>query len=405
MVTAVLVPMVVAAAIAALALQGGKGTGLPIVAGKAPKDPAGHAAFDARAFLTRYEDADGRVVRRDQGGDTVSEGQAYAMLLAVAVGDERRFDLAWGWEQANLQLPNKLFSYHWADGQVVGADPATDADLDTAWALVLAARRFDDRTYKSAGEAIASAVLANETVSAGGGTALVAGPWARAAPYELNPSYLAPEAMSALHGATGDARWSALQANSIDEVARLSAGTSAQLPPDWVHVDPTGTLTPTGEPDGSAPANYGLDAQRLPVWFAAACPSGARAAAAGWWSLLEHARTGGADLSYSLSGTSRSSVVNPLGLVAAAGAAAAAGQSRASARLLDHADSQAERFHTYYGDAWVALGRVLLDTTWLSPCAPGARSSVSPRRRALRGAPAAGPPRPRGSGPGPVGCG
>jgi endoglucanase len=312
-------------------------------------------------------------VRRDQGGDTVSEGQAYAMLLAVAVGDERRFDLAWHWEQANLQLPNKLFSYHWADGQVAGADPASDADLDTAWALVLAARRFHDGADKSAGEHVASAALANETVSAGGKPALVAGPWARATPYELNPSYLAPEAMSALRSATGDARWSALETNSIDEVAGIGAGTSAQLPPDWVHVDPGGVLTPTGEPDGSAPANYGLDAQRVPVWFAAACPPGARSAAADWWPRLEHARGAGADLSYTLTGTSRTSVVNPLGLVATAGAAAAAGQRLASARLLDRADSQTNRFHTYYGDAWVALGRVLLDTSWLSPCTPGGR--------------------------------
>ena len=32
---------------------------------------------------------------------------------------------------------------------------------------------------------------------------------------------------------------------------------------------------------------------------------------------------------------------------------------------------QSERFHTYYGDAWVALGRILLDTPWLSHCGPG----------------------------------
>jgi hypothetical protein len=32
---------------------------------------------------------------------------------------------------------------------------------------------------------------------------------------------------------------------------------------------------------------------------------------------------------------------------------------------------QSERFHTYYGDAWVALGRILLGTPWLSQCGPG----------------------------------
>ena len=45
-------------------------------------------------FLDAYVDPDGRVVRRDQGGDTVSEGQAYALLLATAVGDEATVDLS-----------------------------------------------------------------------------------------------------------------------------------------------------------------------------------------------------------------------------------------------------------------------------------------------------------------------
>src|SRR5207237_725785 len=55
------------------------------------------AHAEAERFMRRYVDADGRVVRRDQGGDTVSEGQAYAMLLAVALDDRARFDRVWDW--------------------------------------------------------------------------------------------------------------------------------------------------------------------------------------------------------------------------------------------------------------------------------------------------------------------
>ena len=377
MIVAVLAPLVVAAAVAVLALQGGRETGLPTVQGRAPRDPVAHAAYDARAFLTRYEDADGRVVRRDQGGDTVSEGQAYAMLLAAAVGDPRRFGLAWDWAQANLQLPDKLLSYHWAGGQVVGADPATDADLDAAWALVVAGNRFHDPSYRNAGVTMASAVLANETVSSAGRPVLVAGPWARAVPFELNPSYLDPQAMTALRAATGDTRWTALGSASVQLVAGLSQSGSThappRLPPDWVKVDGGGALTASGEPNGSAPPNFGLDAQRVPVWFASSCTAGARALSANWWPVLARAQNGGADLSYTLTGASRTTVVNPLGLVAAAATAAAAGDGTASARLLGRADTQADKYHTYYGDAWVALGRVLIDTTWLSPCAPMAR--------------------------------
>ena len=47
--------------------------------------PAGHdstAQRSATAFLAAYVRPDGRVYRPDQGGDTVSEGQAYGLLLA-----------------------------------------------------------------------------------------------------------------------------------------------------------------------------------------------------------------------------------------------------------------------------------------------------------------------------------
>src|SRR5207302_9757221 len=77
-------------------------------------------AYDsARTFMRRYVEGNGRVVRRDQGGDTVSEGQAYAMLLAVALDDRGRFDTVWRWTRTHLQQPDGLLAFHWADGRVV----------------------------------------------------------------------------------------------------------------------------------------------------------------------------------------------------------------------------------------------------------------------------------------------
>jgi hypothetical protein len=61
-----------------------------------------------------------------------------------------------------------------------------------------------------------------------------------------------------------------------------------------------------------------------------------------------------------------------MGLVASAAAADAAGHTGAVGRLLDQADRQSDVQHTYYGDAWTTLGRVLLDTTWLSSCSSSA---------------------------------
>src|SRR5215472_14856734 len=68
------------------------------------------------AFLATYVQPDGRVTRPDQGGDTVSEGQAYGLLLAEVAGDNGAFGRIWRWTHDHLQLPNGLFAYR--------ADPA-----------------------------------------------------------------------------------------------------------------------------------------------------------------------------------------------------------------------------------------------------------------------------------------
>ncbi|HEX2027910.1 MAG TPA: glycosyl hydrolase family 8, partial [Nitriliruptorales bacterium] len=131
-------------------------------------------------FLDTYVDADGRVVRHDQGGDTVSEGQAYALLGAVAVGDRDRFERIWRWTRTHLERRSDgLLASHWEDGRVVDPQPAADADLDTARALLLAARRFpNERSYHRQAIEVAAAILEQETVDVAGRPVLVAGPWA-----------------------------------------------------------------------------------------------------------------------------------------------------------------------------------------------------------------------------------
>jgi endo-1,4-beta-D-glucanase Y len=365
MAVAITVVMAVAVGIAALSLDGSRAAAERSAQVATPQTLA---RADSVAFLHRYLGTDGRVVRTDQGGDTVSEGQAYALLLSVATGQATEFASAWHWEQAHLQLPNGLFAYHWSNGAVVSNQPATDADLMTAWALILAGQRFADPSYTTAGQAVAAAVLTNETVTVGGALELAAGPWAVTSPVVVNPSYLAPEAMAALATATGDPRWSALATSSTDLTSGLTGFTPVHLLPDWVVMASTGTATPVGAANGTGAPAYGLDAQRSPVWLASSCTATDRNVAARDWNLLQHADHGGGNLAYTLSGRSTSAQVNPLGLVAAAAAAGAAGHVQSATALLDQADQQSQQFHTYYGDAWAALGRVLLTTNWLSPC-------------------------------------
>ena len=237
-----LVLLLIAAAIATLSIEGSRRNESTVNAVTLPLQATARA--DARAFLERYEASSGRVVRKDQGGDTVSEGQGYALLLAVAIGERQQFAAAWRWERTHLQLPDGLFAYHWSGRKVVNAEPATDADLDTAWALVLAGQRFHNSQYLGQGLRVASAVLSNETTVVAGTLQLVAGPWGRSSPAVADPSYFSLEAMDSLANASGDPRWSELATDSTSLVASLTKS-GRTLPANWVDLSPPG---PSGRP-------------------------------------------------------------------------------------------------------------------------------------------------------------
>jgi endoglucanase len=317
-----------------------------------------HAA--AEAFLERYLDADGRVVRHDQGGDTVSEGQAYALLVAALDGDEARFDRTWAWTRSHLQRRDGLLAWHWQDGRVVDAQPAADADLDAARALAVAARRFHRPALRAQARRMARAIRREETH----GGRLVAGPWARG-PGVVNPSYASPVAEATLARLDDARAWKRLRESGIATAAALTAG--AQLPPDWAVVasvpdagtDRT-TARATGPPGdrGAAPV-YGYDAVRVPIRLAEACDPRARRIAARLWPLL---RRGDPAIlprtrdSHGAPGATRSAVA----LVGAAAAAHAAGDDAARDRLLAAAQALDAEQPTYYGSAWLALGSRLL---------------------------------------------
>lgn len=320
----------------------------------------------SRRFLDTYVEDDGRVSRIDQGGSTVGEGQAYAMLLAAAIGDRDEFERVWGWTRQNLQRDDGLLATLWEAGTIADDDPAPDADLDAARALLLAGERFDDDSYRSEGLRIAAAILREGTVSAPGGLVLAAGPWARPAPATVNPSYLDPRAFSALGAASGDPRWRQLERGSRELIAGLES--SGALPPDWARLEATGATPAPAPDDPTGVARYGFDAVRVPVRWAAACSAENRAVAAAAWSFLgaqEAAGTLGGE--YGLDGAPLSGA-NPAALVGAAGAARAAGDVDASDALLARAQAADAEAPTYYGAAWVALGRVMLTTDWMGGC-------------------------------------
>ena len=317
----------------------------------APDRTGGSASADR--FLERFVTEDGRVVRHDQGGDTVSEGQAYAMLIAVATDDEQRFDRVWRWTREHLQRDDGLLSWRFANGEVADDEPASDADIDAADALRRAAGRWGRPELAREAERITDAVVAKETVRTPRGPLLVAGPWAREDGW-VNPGYVAPAPLY-------QAGHPDLAQRSLAAVEELIGG-AHRLPPDWARLREDGRIVPSLPPSGEGEhARYGYDAVRLPLRLAASCDGQSRELAARLWRTLQDIEPGA--LPRSLDGATHGGPTAP-GLAAAAAAARAAREDERAEELLDQADELEDEHPTYFGSALVALAR----TAWKPDC-------------------------------------
>ncbi|WP_232004709.1 glycosyl hydrolase family 8 [Mycobacterium sp. ACS1612] len=350
-----------------------------------PADIAGlredTARIAAQKFLDEYVEPDGRVVRRDEGADVVSEGQAYGMLIAVAVGDEARFRSIWTWTKTRLRRSDGLLAWRWVDDKITGANSAADADLDAARALVLAGRRFHAPDLTKDGRRLGVAILGIETLAvgtgatppadvdpagawvAGSGRMLVGGNWAMTAPYVVNPGYFSPRAERELFEASADRRWTEI--SRTQRVIGWQLMGTGLLPPDWATVDEAGHAAPTG-PVSGGPVQFGLDAARLPIRFAESCNREDRALAGAMRPVLTS--PGRASASRNLDGSPTSDWEHPVALVAAAATEQGAGNPDGAVERLDAAARLEQQSPTYYGAAWVALGRIMLTTSLLGEC-------------------------------------
>src|SRR3954452_23359726 len=131
-------------------------------AGAAFPYPQGHASayctlavYNTDTVATAYTNwksrfFDGsRIVRTENGNDTVSEGIGYGMLIGVYMNDKPMFDALWAYAKAHLD-GNGLMNWNIASsGSTAGSGAATDGDEDMAWALIMAGKQWSSATYTS----------------------------------------------------------------------------------------------------------------------------------------------------------------------------------------------------------------------------------------------------------------
>ena len=299
------------------------------------------------------------MLRLDQGRDIVSEGQAYGMLIAEVAGEPVLARTIWSWTERHLRLVDGLFAWMaTGNGRVESTQSATDADVLMAFAL-LRYKGSASTSMHRAGRSVARDILSNESVKLPSGhTVLVAGPWAKnTSPPIVDPSYFMPAVFHDLALLTGDARWDSAASTAVSLIGSLTHN-GQTLPPDWATLA-NSALTPIPSPGGTSGIQYGLDAQRLPLWFASSCQSSAHAVAANWWR-YELSKPDASDaLALSLQGTVLNRQTNALPLLAGAAAASAAGDEHDARILRQRAAALDKSAPTYYGSAWLALSQAL----------------------------------------------
>jgi len=220
-------------------------------------------------YSQRFIQQDGRVIDHSAEGITTSEGQAYAMLRSVWIGDRDTFDKTFTWARNNLNSQirsDNLWAWKWGkndNGQWAVLDKAfaSDADQDVALALILASKVWHEARYAEHARAMLRDLWALGTADVAGRLYLLAGDsLCTGSICRINPSYYAPYAYRIFAKFDGNPDWTRLVDSSYHVLSTVSAFAKTGLPADWVQLNiRNGQITPASEKDSS----FSYDAFRV----------------------------------------------------------------------------------------------------------------------------------------------
>jgi endoglucanase len=202
-------------------------------------------------YKAAYIGADGRVERPLNEHDTVSEGQAYGLLLSALLNDRTAFESIWQWTTTALSRKEKfgdrLLAWHWTPANgVIDWNSASDADVDVALALIIAGTRWSEDRYLNDARALLADILKLESTLANGRRVLLPGNWQ---PKELvlNPSYFSPAHYRIFAALTNDGRWTEMVEPTYEIIQAAAQGMGDRagvgLVPDWISLQADGRPT------------------------------------------------------------------------------------------------------------------------------------------------------------------
>src|SRR5262245_42688115 len=217
-------------------------------------------------YSPSFMDGQIRVIARDSGDRTTSEGQAYAMFFTLVANDRSRFDKLLRWTELNLaegSLAERLPAWLWGrssegDWRVLDSNSASDADVWIAYSLFEAGAAWSEPRYTRLAERLSTRIADEEVVEIPRfGRMLLPAPrgFHDNGKYRLNVSYLPLQVFVALSEWHRDGPWMQIAV----QIPSLVRATSPHgFATDWIDVSEDGTVTP------SSHGSY--DAIRVYLW-------------------------------------------------------------------------------------------------------------------------------------------
>jgi endoglucanase len=227
------------------------------------------------AYASSFIDDQGRVIDRQGGDRTTSEGQSYGLFFALVANDHERFDRLLNWTNDNLaggDLGTRLPGWLWGktpggQWQLLDQHSASDADLWIAYSLCEAGRLWHQPLYGAQGRRMLARIAGAEVIELPGfGMTLLPGETGfHTTPdtWLLNPSYLPLPLLTRFAVIDPQGPWAGIAANLPPLLEKSTRNGFAM---DWVSYSPRDGFQPASRPGSSAMPGGSYDAIRVYLW-------------------------------------------------------------------------------------------------------------------------------------------
>ncbi len=249
-------------------------TGYPLASGTGvgscikPQGPSADAKFLVPAYnqwkATFVKGS--KVIRPENQNDTVSEGIAYGMMIAVAMNDQALFDSLYGTWKGSSTAGSLMTWCLGSGGGSMGTacntsgGSATDADEDAAYALLMADKVWPGGSYGTAAKTMISDIWTSDID--GGGTKLPKGGSNYSSPSGAitNASYFAPSFYRAFAAVDSGHDWNGVATAALSAVNGSISGSNGLIPA-WC----SSSCTQAGSNGAATDGDYQYDSHRIPM--------------------------------------------------------------------------------------------------------------------------------------------